>query len=192
MMFLIFVTILLIGMIWGGLGYSGGALLFAILLVIGGWAVIFFWAGSKSPNADPKQNHTSHDSAKSTRPASFSRPASSTRSEDSGHAAASDAYIAAGVYAGIYSENGRIGDSDADNKWDNSDEAGGLPRSVSPFSDIDDPYDRMILEEDMFHEDFETLSGGNPYDGDSYGGGFDGGFGDGFGDGFSGWFGEDD
>ena len=190
MMFLIFVTIMLIGMIWSGLGYSGGALLFAILLAIGGWAVLIFWAGSKSPDADPKQNHTSPHSAKSTRPASSSRPASSTGSEDSGHAAVSDAVRAAGIYAGIYSENGKIGGSVTDDKWDNSDEAGGLPRSVSPFSDIDDPYDRMALEDEMFLEDFEILSGGNPYDGDSFGGFGDGGFGDGFGDG--GWFGEDD
>ena len=172
MMFLIFVTIMLIGMIWSGLGYSGGALLFAILLVIGGWAVIFLWAEGKSQDADPKQNHTSHNSAKSTRPASSSRPASSTRSGAyGGHGAAGTGSI------------GRIG---ADDKWDNSDEAGGLPRAISPFSDIDDPYDRMVLEEEMFHEDFETFSGGNPYDGDSFGGFGDGGFGDG------GWFGDDD
>ena len=171
MMFLIFVTIMLIGMIWSGLGYSGGALLFAILLAIGGWAVLIFWAGSKSPDADPKQNHTSPHSAKSTRPASSSRPASSAGSEAYGHAAASGA--------------GNIGRIDADDKWDNSDEAGGLPRSVSPFSDIDDPYDRMALEDEMFLEDFEMLSGGNPYDGDSFGGFGDGGFGDG------GWFGDD-
>lgn len=174
MMYFVFFTILLIGMIWGGLGYSGGALLFAILLVIGGWAVLIFWAGSKSPDAEPKQNHTSHDSAKSTRPASSSRPVSSSRPGASDYAASSDAGRAAGIYAGIYSENGRTG---TDDKWDNSDEAGGLPRSVSPFSDIDDPYDRMALEDEMFREDFEMLSGGNPYDGDSYGGG---------------WFGEDD
>lgn len=167
-MFPIFVTIMLIGMIWSGLGYSGGALLFAIMLVIGGWAVLIFWAGGKSPDADPKQNQPSPNSAKSAPPASSSRPASSAGAGASGYAASSG----------------------ADEKWDNSDEAGGLPRDISPFSDIDDPYDRMALEDEMFLEDFEILSGGNPYDGDSFGGFGDGGFGDGFGDG--GWFGEDD
>ena len=158
MMFLIFVTIMLIGMIWSGLGYSGGALLFAILLAIGGWAVLIFWAGSKSPDADPKQNHTSPHSAKSAHPASSSRPASSTRlGAYGGHAAAGTGNI------------GRIG---ADDKWDNSDEAGGLPRAISPFSDIDDPYERMVLEDEMFREDFEMLSGGDPFGG--------------------GWFGDDD
>lgn len=163
-MFPIFVTIMLIGMIWSGFGYSGGALLFAILLVIGGWAVLIFWAGGKSPDADPKQNQTSPNSAKSAPTASSSRSGAY-----GGHAAAG---------------------TGADEKWDNSDEAGGLPRDISPFSDIDDPYDRMALEDEMFLEDFEILSGGNPYDGDSFGGFGDGGFGDGFGDG--GWFGEDD
>ena len=179
-MFPIFVTIMLIGMIWSGLGYSGGALLFAILLVIGGWAVLIFWAGGKSPDADPKQNQTSPNSAKSAPPASSSRPAPSSNPASSAGAGASG--YAASSYAGRTGVSG--------GKWDNSDEAGGLPRDISPFSDIDDPYDRMALEDEMFLEDFEILSGGNPYDGDSFGGFGDGGFGDGFGDG--GWFGDDD
>lgn len=166
MMFLVFVTIMLIGMIWSGLGYGGGALLFAILLVIGGWAVIFLYAEGKSQDVDPKQNHTSPYSAKSASPASSSRPASSAGTGVSGYAASSGA-----VRTGAKASSG------ADDTWDNSDEAGGLPRSVSPFSDIDDPYDRMALEDEMFLEDFEMLSGGNPYDGDSFGGG---------------WFGDDD
>lgn len=175
MMFLIFVTIMLIGMIWSGLGYSGGALLFAIMLVIGGWAVLIFWAGGKSPDADPKQKQTSPNSAKSAPPASSSRPASSSNPAISARAGAA----------------GHAAASGADDTWDNSDEAGGLPRDISPFSDIDDPYDRMALEDEMFLEDFEILSGGNPYDGDSFGGFGDGGFGDGgFGD--EGWFGDDD
>ena len=164
-MFPIFVTIMLIGMIWSGFGYSGGALLFAIMLVIGGWAVLIFWAGGKSPDADPKQNQPSPNSAKSASPASSSR-------------------------SGAYGGHAAAGTGVSGGKWDNSDEAGGLPRDISPFSDIDDPYDRMALEDEMFLEDFEILSGGNPYDGDSFGGFGDGGFGDGFGDG--GWFGEDD
>ena len=164
-MFPIFVTIMLIGMIWSGFGYSGGALLFAIMLVIGGWAVLIFWAGGKSPDADPKQNQTSPNSAKSASPASSSR-------------------------SGAYGGHAAAGTGVSGGKWDTSDEAGGLPRDISPFSDIDDPYDRMALEDEMFLEDFEILSGGNPYDGDSFGGFGDGGFGDGFGDG--GWFGEDD
>ena len=82
-MFPIFVTIMLIGMIWSGFGYSGGALLFAIMLVIGGWAVLIFWAGGKSPDADPKQTQPSPNSAKSASPASSSRPGAY-----GGHAAA--------------------------------------------------------------------------------------------------------
>ena len=39
-----------------------------------------------------------------------------------------------------------------DDDWDNSREAGGMPRDLSPFSDIDDPYDRAELEWDMFDE----------------------------------------
>ena len=152
-MFPIFVTIMLIGMIWSGLGYSGGALLFAIMLVIGGWAVLIFWAGGKSPDADPKQNQTSPNSAKSAPPASSSRPTSSARS-------------------GAYGGHAAAGTGAKGGKWDNSDEAGGLPRAVSPFSDIDDPYERMALEDEMIREDFEMLSGGDPFGG--------------------GWFGEDD
>ena len=171
MMFLIFVTIMLIGMIWSGLGYSGGALLFAIMLVIGGWAVLIFWAGGKSPDADPKQNQPSPNSAKSAPPASSSRSASSSNPASSAGAGASGYAASSGAV-----RTGAKASSGADEKWDNSDEAGGLPRDISPFSDIDDPYDCMALEDEMFLEDFEILSGGNPYDGDSFGG----------------WFGEDD
>lgn len=172
MMWLAIMTVLMVIMIWGDLGYGGGAFLVAVLFVAGGWAALIHWAGGKSQDAGTKQNHTSPHSAKSARPASSSRPASSNGSRASDHAAASDACIAAGIYAGIYSENGRISGTGIDDKWDNSDEAGGLPRSVSPFSDIDDPYDRMALEDEMFHEDFEMLSGGDPFGG--------------------GWLGEDD
>ena len=159
-------------MIWGDLGYGGGAFLVAVLFVAGGWAALIHWAGGKSQDAGTKQNHTSPHSAKSARPASSSRPASSASSGAYGHAAASSA--------------GNIGRIGTDDKWDNSDEAGGLPRAISPFSDIDDPYERMALEDEMIREDFEMLFGGNPYDGDSFGGFGDGGFGDGFG---GGWFG---
>ena len=165
MMWLAIMTVLMVIMIWGDLGYGGGAFLVAVLFVAGGWAAVIHWAGGKSPDADPKQTQPSPNSAKSAPPASSSRPGAY-----GGHAAAGT-----GVSGG---------------KWDNSDEAGGLPRDISPFSDIDDPYDRMALEDEMFLEDFEILSGGNPYDGDSFGGFGDGGFGDGFGDG--GWFGDDD
>ncbi|MGN1413685.1 MAG: hypothetical protein ACI4WY_05505 [Anaerovoracaceae bacterium] len=174
MMWLAIMTVLMVIMIWGDLGYGGGAFLVAVLFVAGGWAALIHWAGGKSQDAEPKQNHTSSHSAKSARPASSSRPAPSTRS-------------------GAYGGHGASGTGANGGKWDNSDEAGGLPRAVSPFSDIDDPYDRMALEDEMFLEDFEMLSGGNPYDGDSFGGFGDGGFGDGFGDPFGGgWFGEDE
>ena len=36
--------------------------------------------------------------------------------------------------------------------WDNRDKAGGMLRDLSPFSDIDDSYDRAELEWDMFDE----------------------------------------
>ena len=160
MMWLAIMTVLMVIMIWGDLGYGGGAFLVAVLFVAGGWAAVIHWAGGKSQDAGTKQNHTSSHSAKSTRPASSSRPASSTSTRlgaYGGHAAAGTGNI------------GRIG---ADDKWDNSDEAGGLPRAISPFSDIDDPYERMALEDEMIREDFEMLSGGDPFGG--------------------GWLGEDD
>ena len=189
-MFPIFVTIMLIGMIWSGFGYSGGALLFAIMLVIGGWAVLIFWAGGKSPDADPKQTQPSPNSAKSASPASSSRPGASSNPASSAGAGASGYAASSGAVRTGTVRTGAKASFGADDTWDNSDEAGGLPRDISPFSDIDDAYDRMALEDEMFLEDFEILSGGNPYDGDSFGGFGDGGFGDGFGDG--GWFGDDD
>lgn len=175
MMWLAIMTVLMVIMIWGDLGYGGGAFLVAVLFVAGGWAAVIHWAGGKSQDAGTKQNHTSSHSAKSARPASSSRPAVSARAGAAGYAAS---------YGAV--RTGAKASSGADEKWDNSDEAGGLPRDISPFSDIDDPYDRMALEDEMFLEDFEILSGGNPYDGDSFGGFGDGGSGDG------GWFGEDD
>lgn len=47
-------------------------------------------------------------------------------------------------------------DDDTDNAgrlWDNSQKAGGMPRYLSPFSDMDDPYDRAELEWDMLDEE---------------------------------------
>ena len=165
MMWLAIMTVLMVIMIWGDLGYGGGAFLVAVLFVAGGWAALIHWAGGKSQDAGTKQNHTSPHSAKSASPASSSR-------------------------SGAYGGHAAAGTGVSGGKWDNSDEAGGLPRDISPFSDIDDPYDRMAIEDEMFLEDFEILSGGNPYDGDIFGGFGDGGFGDGgFGDG--GWFGDD-
>ena len=44
---------------------------------------------------------------------------------------------------------------DSDNcggSWDNSREAGGMPRDLSPFSDIDDPYDRADMEWGLFDD----------------------------------------
>lgn len=40
-----------------------------------------------------------------------------------------------------------------DDDWDNSREAGGLPRDLSPFYDIDDPYEREELEYEMYEEE---------------------------------------
>jgi hypothetical protein len=45
-------------------------------------------------------------------------------------------------------------DDDTDDDWDNSWKAGGLPRDLSPYSDIDDPYDRADLE---YEDDLDDL-----------------------------------
>ena len=89
MMWLAIMTVLMVIMIWGDLGYGGGAFLVAVLFVAGAWAALIHWPCGNSQHAGTKQNHTSPHSAKSARPAFSSRPASSTRlGAYGGHAAA--------------------------------------------------------------------------------------------------------
>lgn len=153
------IIILFIIMIWGELEYTLGGLIFAIAFVVLGLMGLFKWSESgtendkqKSSEASPT-NHNKEDgqqNSENLETMSFEETVQISASASSG----------TGMHGGkaSYSDNfdndndDNDDDDDLDDDWDNSREAGGMPRDLSPFSDIDDPYDRADMEWDMFDD----------------------------------------
>ena len=146
-------------MIWGELEYTLGGLIVAIAFVVLGLMGLFKWADSGNEN--DKQKSSEASPANNKKEDEQQNPEDlEMMSFDETVQIATPEYSAAGIHGGMasYSDNfyddndDNDDDDDSDDDWDNSDEAGGMPRDLSPFSDIDDPYDRAELEWDMFDE----------------------------------------
>lgn len=144
---------------WSDLGLTFGGLVFAIVFVVLGLMGIFKLDDivnkkneQKSSEASPANNKKEDEqqNPENLEMMSFDETVQISTPE----------YLAAGIHGGkaSYSDNfdddndDKDDDDDSDDDWDNSMEAGGMPRDLSPFSDIDDSYDRAELEWDMFDE----------------------------------------
>ena len=138
-------------MIWGELEYTLGGLIVAIAFVVLGLMGIFKWADSGNEN--DKQKSSEANTANNNKEDEQQNPENlKTMSFEETVQISTPVSSATGVRGGSTSDFDNDDDDDSDDDWDNSREAGGMPRDLSPFSDIDDPYDRAELEWDMFDE----------------------------------------
>ena len=149
------IILLFIIMIWGELEYTLGGLIVAIVFVVLGLMGLFKWADSGNEN--DKQKSSEANTANNNKEDEQQNPENlKTMSFEETVQISSPASSDTGMYGGKASYSDNFDDDNDDDcygdNWDNSDEAGGMPRDLSPFSDIDDPYDRAELEWDMFDE----------------------------------------
>ena len=150
------IILLFIIMIWGELEYTLGGLIVAIAFVV--LVLMGLFKLADSGNEDDKQKSSEASTANNNKEDGQQNPENlETMSFEETVRISAPESSAAGVHGGraSYSDNcddDNDDDDDSDDDWDNSREAGGMPRDLSPFSDIDDPYDRAELEWDMFDE----------------------------------------
>ena len=146
---------LIILWIWSDLGFTFGGLVFAIVFVVLGLMGIFKLDDIVNKKNEQKSSEvsTTKKNAEETRN-NPKEPAMTISEEAVGTSAPTSSAT------GIRVESTSDFYNNDDDDWDNSWEAGGMPRDLSPFSDIDDPYDRAELEWDMFDE----RDGGDSWD----------------------------
>lgn len=150
------IIILFIIMIWGELEYTLVGLIFAIAFVVLGLMRLFKWSESgtendkqKSSEASPTNHNKEEEqqNLENLETMSFEETVRISALESSATGIRGESTLNIDNY-----DDDNDVDDDSDDDWDNSKEAGGMPRDLSPFSDIDEPYDRAELEWDMFDE----------------------------------------
>lgn len=130
---LLIITLLMIGMVWGAFDYEAIGLLFGIGFVVVGWAVIFLVASPKGEEQKVSQPQTKQ-----------------TRNHGKEYSAGGKGMESSSEYRSHMGYSGESWDDEETEDWDNSYQAGGLPRDLSPFSDISDPYERAGMEYALF------------------------------------------
>lgn len=150
------IILLFIIMIWGELEYTLGGLIVAIAFVV--LVLMGLFKLADSGNEDDKQKSSEASTANNNKEDGQQNPENlETMSFEETVRISAPASSGTGIRGGSTSDFDNYDeddddDDDSDDDWDNSREAGGMPRDLSPFSDIDDPYDRAELEWDMFDE----------------------------------------
>jgi hypothetical protein len=144
--------ILFVIMIWADTGYSLVGFIIGIfvaplgvLLMMGVGVIIKTVTNAITrPKSSPATSTNEHPEDAETMESSSS--SYSAPSSDDFHSAASSASYNASSSSPRWPSKGSP-------DWDNSWKAGGLPRDISPYSDIDDPYTRRALEYQDFLDD---------------------------------------